>query len=76
MVIKVQQRMDLLPIFIFMAFPVLYNGGQSSNSLCSIVGIILLFLGLSGPLIKRIIGKERLHKKTTRNHIYLFKKDK
>ena len=50
-----QHVMNFLPIFIVVAFPMLYYGGQSSDSLSSTVGIVVLFLGMSGPLIKRVL---------------------
>lgn len=53
--ITVQQLVMYLPILIVIAFPMLYYGGQSSNSLCSIVGTIVLLVGMSGPLIKRAL---------------------
>ena len=54
-VITVQQFVMYLPLLIIIAFPVLYYGGQSGNNLCSIAGIALLLLGMSTPLIKRIL---------------------
>ena len=54
-VIKVQQFLAFLPILIIFAFPLLYFGGHYDSSLCSIGGIVVLFLGMSGPLIKRMI---------------------
>ena len=54
-VIAVQQLVVYLPILLVIAFPMLYYGGQSSNSLCSIAGILVLLLGMAGPLIKRAL---------------------
>lgn len=52
---KVQRLLVCLPILIIFAFPLLYFGGHSDSSLYSIGGIVVLFLGMSGPLIKRVI---------------------
>lgn len=52
---KMQQIVALLPVFILFAFPLLYFGGHSSSVAGSAAGILVLFLGMSGPLIKRII---------------------
>lgn len=43
-----------LPILIIVAFPVLYIGAKSADMTMSLIGIILLFAGMSGPIIKRI----------------------
>lgn len=50
-----QQLLVFLPILIIFAFPLLYFGGHSDSSLCSLGGIVVLFLGMSGPIIKRIL---------------------
>lgn len=49
-----QQILPFLPVFIFLAFPLLYIGGHVSSGAGSAIGILVLFLGMSGPLIKRI----------------------
>jgi len=51
----VQRLLVFLPILIVIAFPLLYFGGHSDSSLRSIGGIVVLFLGMSGPIIKRIL---------------------
>lgn len=50
-----QNVLNFLPILIIIAFPLLYAGGHSDSSLRSIMGIAVLFLGMSGPIIKRIV---------------------
>lgn len=52
-----QQLAIFLPVLIILAFPLLYFGGQLGNSACAAAGILMLFLGMAGPLIKR--GKAR-----------------
>ncbi|SMC99228.1 hypothetical protein SAMN04488500_11731 [Sporomusa malonica] len=52
---KMQQLVAFLPVFIIFAFPLLYFGGHLGSSVCSAAGILVLFLGMSGPLIKRMI---------------------
>ncbi|GEM_PF-4691931 len=50
-----QQLVAFLPVCILLSFPVLYFGGHASSSAGSMIGILVLFLGMSGPVIKRII---------------------
>jgi len=45
------------PIFILIAFPVLYFGGHSDNVMVSCFGILLLLLGMSGSICKRFLSK-------------------
>ena len=45
----------LLPGLIILSFPVIYLGGQAGNQQLSIMGIALLLLGMSGPVIRRFI---------------------
>lgn len=52
---KMQQLVAFLPVLIMLAFPLLYFGGHAGSSICSIAGILVLFLGMSGPLIKRML---------------------
>ncbi|WP_371372630.1 hypothetical protein [Sporomusa aerivorans] len=49
-----QQLVALSPVFILLSFPLLYFGGHSSSGAGSAMGILVLLLGMSGPLIKRI----------------------
>lgn len=56
-VVRVQRIAALLPAFIVLAFPVLYYGGHSENELLPAVGIVLLLLGMSGPIIRRYTRK-------------------
>lgn len=49
-----QQLVAFLPIFIIFAFPLLYFGGHSGSVSTSVAGILVLFLGMSGPILKRI----------------------
>ncbi|CVK20330.1 hypothetical protein SPSPH_035560 [Sporomusa sphaeroides DSM 2875] len=49
-----QQLASFLPILILVAFPLLYFGGHQASSLVSLAGILVLFLGMSGPLLKRM----------------------
>lgn len=51
---KMQQIVAALPIFILLSFPLLYFAGHSGSDAGSLTGILVLFLGMSGPLIKRI----------------------
>lgn len=41
------------PLLIVPAFPLLYYGCHSDSKLVPALGIILVFLGMSGPIIKR-----------------------
>jgi hypothetical protein len=56
-VVRVQRIAALMPAFILLAFPVLYYGGHSENELLPAAGIVLLLLGLSGPVIRRCTRK-------------------
>jgi len=49
-----QRLVTFLPILIVFAFPLLYFGGHSGNAVTSIAGIMVLFLGMMGPSMKRI----------------------
>lgn len=49
------QVVAFLPVLIIFAFPLLYFGGHSGSSVCSAAGMLVLFLGMSGPLIRRMI---------------------
>ncbi|MBU2702480.1 hypothetical protein Ga0466249_003607 [Sporomusaceae bacterium BoRhaA] len=43
-----------LPTLIIIAFPLLYFGGHSGSAGSSVAGILVLFMGMSGPMLKRI----------------------
>lgn len=49
-----QQLVTFLPLLIIAAFPLLYFGGHQASGAVSLAGILVLFLGMLGPLIKRI----------------------
>lgn len=49
-----QQVLAYLPILIVLAFPLLYYSGHASSHVYSALGILVLFIGMSGPIIKRM----------------------
>jgi len=50
-----KQLLTFLPILILAAFPILYVSGMQSSTAGSMLGILVLFLGLSGSLWKRLM---------------------
>lgn len=50
---------NMLPILILLSFPLLYSAGQAGNSCNAFAGIVLLFAGMAGPLLKRMLEGRR-----------------
>lgn len=46
--------LKFLPILIILAFPMLYIGAKSADTMLSMAGIVVLLLGMSGQIITRI----------------------
>lgn len=49
---SVQTLIKFLPILIVVAFPILYSAAAAGNTNLSILGIVTLFVGMSGPILK------------------------
>ena len=47
----------LLPLLIFVSFPVLYFSGHAGSAAGSFAGIALLLLGMAGTLFKRFFSR-------------------
>ena len=45
---------NFLPLLMIIAFPMLYFGAGAGDKMLSLFGIVTLFVGMAGPILKSI----------------------